>query len=286
MSASSQQTATARFAAAVTRTVTARGTDFAYRAFGRGHGPVLVVLNHWGANLDNFDPRIMDALSEDRRVVALDYRGVGASGGEAPLTVREMADDVIAVIGALDLGVVDLMGFSLGGFLAQEVVLQRPDLIRRVILTGTGPAGGVGIAKVGSVSWPLILRGMLTATDPKTFLFFTRTPNGRNAAKAFLGRLKERSEDRDKPVTLGVFRRQLKAIKAWGKQAPQDLGQIRKPVLIANGDHDIMVPTKNSQDMARRIPGSELHIYPDAGHGGIFQHHAAFAKTARAFLNR
>lgn len=286
MSASSQQTATARFAAAVTRTVTARGADFTYRAFGRGHGPVLVVLNHWGANLDNFDPRIMDALSEDRRVVALDYRGVGASGGEAPLTVREMADDVIAVIGALDLGVVDLMGFSLGGFVAQEVVLQRPDLIRRVILTGTGPAGGVGIAKVGSVSWPLILRGMLTATDPKTFLFFTRTPNRRNAAKAFLGRLKERSEDRDKPVTPGVFRRQLKAIKAWGKQAPQDLGQIRKPVLIANGDHDIMVPTQNSQDMARRIPGSELHIYPDAGHGGIFQHHGAFAKTARAFLNR
>lgn len=286
MSASSQQTATARFAAAVTRTVTARGTDFAYRAFGRGHGPVLVVLNHWGANLDNFDPRIMDALSEDRRVVALDYRGVGASGGEAPLTVREMADDVIAVIGALDLGVVDLMGFSLGGFVAQEVVLQRPDLIRRVILTGTGPAGGVGIAKVRSVSWPLILRGMLTATDPKTFLFFTRTPNGRNAAKAFLGRLKERSEDQDKPVTPGVFRRQLKAIKAWGKQAPQDLGQIRKPVLIANGDHDIMVPTQNSHDMARRIPGSELHLYPDAGHGGIFQHHAAFAKTARTFLNR
>lgn len=286
MSASSQQTATARFAAAVTRTVTARGTDFAYRAFGRGHGPVLIVLNHWGANLDNFDPRVMDAMSEDRRVVALDYRGVGASGGEAPLTVREMADDVIAVIGALDLGVVDLMGFSLGGFVAQEVVLQRSDLIRRVILTGTGPAGGEGIAKVGSVSWPLILRGMLTATDPKTFLFFTRTPNGRIAAEEFLNRLKERAVDRDKPVTPGVFRRQLKAIKAWGKQAPQDLGQIQKPVLIANGDHDIMVPTKNSQDMARRIPGSELHLYPDAGHGGIFQHYAAFAQTARAFLNR
>lgn len=242
-----------RFVNAQTRTIRVGGNDFAYRDVGTGDAPPLVMLNHWGANLDNFDPRIVDGLAAGRRVVTLDYRGVGRSGGDAPLTISEMARDVIDVIRALDLGSVDLLGFSLGGFVAQDVVLREPDLIRKVILTGTGPAGGVGISKVGPVSWPLIIKGLLSFTDPKTYLFFTSTANGRRAAKAFLARLKERTQDRDKPVTPKVFLRQLKAIKAWGLQAPQSLGQIQKPVLVANGDHDIMVPTQNTTDMARRI---------------------------------
>ena len=267
-----------------TRSITAAGVRFAYRRLGSPDGMPIVLLNHWGANLDNFDPRIVDGLAADRPVYALNYRGVGASGGEAPLTVSAMADDIVAIIRALGLKQVDLLGFSLGGFVAQEIALSAPDLVRKLVLAGTGPAGGVGIEKVGAVSWPLIVKGILTFKDPKTYLFFTSTPNGRRAARTFLARLKERKADRDKAVTPRVFLRQLKAITAWGKQPPQNLGAIDKPVLVANGDHDIMVPSENSQDMARRIPGADLVLYSDAGHGGIFQYHDQFLARIRAFL--
>lgn len=260
------------------------GTVFAYRDLGPRTGVPLVLLNHWGAVLDNFDPRIVDGLASRHRVIATDYRGIGASGGTAPVTVDEMARDAIALIHALGFEKVDLLGFSLGGFVAQDIALKAPDLVRRLILTGTGPAGGTGIENVGSVSWPLIIKGMLTFKDPKVYMFFTSTANGRQAAKAFLKRLKERKTNRDKGPTPGAFLRQLKAIKAWGRQTRQDLGSIRAPVLIANGDHDVMVPTENSTDMARRIPNSQLVIYEDAGHGGIFQNHADFVSTALAFL--
>ncbi|MGH7118680.1 MAG: alpha/beta fold hydrolase [Acetobacteraceae bacterium] len=261
-------------------------TTFVYRQLGPATGVPVVALNHWGAVLDNFDPRIVDGLAATRPVIAVDYRGVGASGGKAPLTVAEMAQDAIALIRALGFKEVDLIGFSLGGFVAQDIVLKTPDFVRKVILAGTGPAGGEGIEKVGAVSWPLIIKGMLTFRDPKFYLFFTSTTNGRRAAQAFLDRLRERKADRDKPITMAAFLRQLKAIKAWGTQAPQDLSVIRKPVLVANGDHDIMVPSSNAIDLARRLPNSELAFYEDAGHGGIFQYHEAFVSKALEFLAR
>ena len=270
---------------APTQTIEAAGTHFAYRRLGPLQGVPLVFLNHWGANLDNFDPPIVERLALDRPVYALDYRGIGRSGGKAPLTVATMAGDTIAVLRALELDAVDIIGFSLGGFVAQQILIDAPNLVRRAILAGTGPAGGAGIERVGAVSWPLILKGLATFTDPKTYLFFTSSANGRRAAKAFLARLKARSADRDRPVSLPPFLRQLKAIKAWGQQSPQALETIRKPVLVANGDHDIMVPSQNSKDLARRIPGAEIVLYPDAGHGGIFQYHDRFAERAVAFLD-
>jgi pimeloyl-ACP methyl ester carboxylesterase len=245
------------------------GTTFAYRDLGSRSGVPLILFNHWGAVLDNFDPRIVDGLASKHRVIATDYRGIGASGGTAPVTIDEMARDAIALIRALGFEKVDLLGFSLGGFVAQDIVLKAPGLVRKLILTGTG----------------LIIKGLLTLRDPKFYLFFTPTANGRRAAKAFLERLKERKANRDKGPTPGAFLRQLKAITAWGRQAPQDLGSIRIPVLIANGDNDIMVPTANSTDMARRIPGAQLVIYEDAGHGGIFQNHADFVPKALTFLD-
>lgn len=260
------------------------GTTFTYRDLGPRDGVPLILLNHWGAVLDNFDPRIVDGLASKHRVIATNYRGIGASGGTAPVTIDEMARDAIALIRALGFAKVDLLGFSLGGFVAQDITLKAPDLVRKLILTGTGPAGGKGIEKVGVVSWPLIVKGLLTLRDPKTYLFFTSTANGRRAAKDFLARLKERKTARDKGPSPRAFLRQLKAIKAWGRQAPQDLGRINIPVLIANGDNDIMVPTVNSTDMARRIPGAQLVIYEDAGHGGIFQNHADFVPKALSFL--
>lgn len=269
---------------APTHHVEAAGTRFAYRRLGPDVGVPVVLLNHWGANLDNFDPRIVESLAADRSVYALDYRGIGASGGTAPLSVAEMATDTIATIRALGLTSVDLIGFSLGGFVAQQILFDAPALVRRAILAGTGPAGGTGIERVGPVSWPLIIKGLFTFRDPKFYLFFTPSAAGRHAASEFLARLKERTRDRDKAVSLKPFLRQLKAIKAWGRQAPQPLEAIRTPVLVANGDHDIMVPSENSSDLARRIPGAELVLYADAGHGGIFQYHDAFLAKAKAFL--
>jgi pimeloyl-ACP methyl ester carboxylesterase len=267
------------------RSVDVAGTSLAYRRLGTAAGVPLVMLNHWGAVLDNFDPRIVDGLAATRPVIAVDYRGVGASGGDAPLTIAEMAQDVIGLIRALGLAQVDLLGFSLGGFVAQEVVLKAPDLVRKLILTGTGPAGGQGISEVGRVSGPLIAKAALTFKDPKFYLFFTASKTSRRAASAFLTRLKERQADRDKPITIAAFRRQLTAIHAWGRQAPQDLGAIRNPVLVANGDHDIMVPSRNSVDLAKRLPNAELVLYEDAGHGGIFQYHEALVRKALAFLD-
>lgn len=261
------------------------GKSFAYRDLGPRGGVPIFLLNHWGAVLDNFDPRIVDGLASKRRVIAIDFQGIGNSGGTAPLTIDQMARDTISLIRALGYEKVDLFGFSLGGFVAQDITLKVPDLVRKLILAGTGPAGGVGIDKVGPVSWPLIFKGLLTFRDPKIFLFFTSTPEGRQAAKAFLKRTKERRVGRDKGPTPRAFLRQLKAINAWGRQAPQDLGNINIPVLIANGDNDIMVPTVNSVDMAKRIPGAQLVIYKNAGHGGVFQNHEDFVSKARSFLD-
>ena len=277
---------TTSYARAPNKFVNAAGTRFAYRELGPHSGIPLVLLNHWGAVLDNFDPRIVDGLAQKHRVIAIDYRGIGLSGGIAPVTVDEMARDTIALIRAMGFDRVDLLGFSLGGFVAQDVALEAPGLVRKLILTGTGPAGGHGIDRVGAVSWPLMLKGLLTLRDPKAYLFFTSTTNGQQAASAFLKRLKERKAGRDQGPTPRAFLHQLKAINAWGRQAPQDLASLPMPVLIANGDNDIMVPTALSRDMARRIPQAQLVIYQDAGHGGIFQHHTHFVPTALEFLSQ
>jgi pimeloyl-ACP methyl ester carboxylesterase len=274
------------FVNAANQSIMVDGTAFVYRDLGPKSAVPLILLNHWGAILDDFDPRIVDGLARTRRVIAIDYRGVGGSGGTAPLTVAQMADDVISLIGALEFTSVDLLGFSLGGFVAQDIALKAPALVRRLILTGTGPAGGVGIDKVGAVSWPLMFKASLTLQDPKIHLFFTTTANGRRAATDFLQRLKERRKDRDKRPTPSAFLRQLKAIKAWGKQTPQNLGGLQIPTLVVNGDNDIMVPTVNSIDLANRIAHAQLIIYEDAGHGAIFQNYADFVSKAQAFLDR
>lgn len=262
----------------------AAGASFAYRELGRPEGVPLILLNHWGAVLDDIDPRIADGLARGHHVVAIDYRGIGASGGTAPMTVEAMARDTIAMVRALGFARVDLFGFSLGGFVAQQMALEAPDLVRKLVLAGTGPAGGHGIDRVGAVSWPRMLKGLLTLRHPKTYLFFTATPTGRAAAGAFLARLKERRRDRDRGASPRALLRQLAAIKAWGRREPHDLALLRQPVLIVNGDADAMVPTVLSRDMARRIPHARLIVYPDAGHGSMFQYHDDFVAKALAFL--
>ncbi|PWN89729.1 alpha/beta hydrolase fold protein [Acaromyces ingoldii] len=259
------------------------GVAYAYRDLGSRMGVPLVLFNHWGAVLDDYDPAIVDALARSRRVIATNYRGVGASGGQVRASVEEMARDAIDLIRALGFDSVDLFGFSLGGMVAQDIALRAPELVRRLILVGTGPAGGKGIGKFGAVPW-ILVRGFLTMQDPKHHLFFPNTPDGQREAKDFVARIKERTVDRDQGPRISSYYRQLQAITAWGQRAPQDLGRIKIPVLITNGDNDIMVPTENSVDMAHRIPQAQLVIYENAGHGGHFQCHEDFVATVLPFL--
>ncbi|WP_414718829.1 alpha/beta fold hydrolase [Undibacterium sp.] len=270
-----------------TQTITTNGVNFAYRELGKSNGGTPVVfLVHLAAVLDNWDPRIVDGIAAKHHVVIFDNRGTGASSGSPSNSMEQMADDAITFIKAKGFERVDLFGFSMGGMIAQEIVLKEPLLVRKMILAGTGPAGGEGISTVAGVANYDLLRGFFTGQDPKQFLFFTRTPNGIEAGKAFLARLKERSENRDKEITVTAYVAQLQALSAWGKKKPADLSVVRQPVLVVNGDNDRMVPTKNSYELARRFPNSELIIYPDAGHGGVFQFHADFVLKALEFLKR
>ncbi len=269
---------------APTQTIHAGGVQFAYRELGPSTGVPVVFLTHLAAVLDNWDPRVVDGIAAKRRVIAFDNRGVGASSGSTPTTIEEMASDAVTFIRALGFEQVDLFGFSMGGMIAQVIAHEEPQLVRKMIIAGTGPAGGEGIEKVTRISYLDTARGLLTRRDPKEFLFFTRTPNGRGAAKEFLARLEERTEDRDKAISVRSFRAQLKAIHRWGQQQPTDLARIHQPVLVMNGDNDRMVPTKNTVDLHRRLPNSQLVIYPDAGHGGLFQFHEDFVKRALEFL--
>ncbi len=269
---------------ASTQTINAGGVQFAYRQLGPSRGVPVVFLTHLAAVLDNWDPRVVDGIAARHRVITFDNRGVGASSGSTPTTIEQMASDAVTFIRALGFDQVDLFGFSMGGMIAQVIAQQQPRLVRKMVLAGTGPAGGDGIDKVTRISYLDTARGLLTRRDPKEFLFFTRTPNGRGAAKEFLARLEERTNDRDKAISVRSFRAQLKAIHRWGQQAPADLSGIQQPVLVMNGESDKMVPTKNTVDLDRRLSNSQLVIYPDAGHGGVFQFHEDFVRRALEFL--
>ncbi len=269
---------------APTQTLNAGGVEFAYRQLGPTSGVPVIFLTHLAAVLDNWDPRVVDGIAAEHRVITFDNRGVGASSGSTPKTIEEMASDAVTFIRALGFDQVDLFGFSMGGMIAQVIAQQQPQLVRKMIIAGTGPAGGEGIDKVTRISYLDTARGLLTRQDPKQFLFFTRTPNGRRAGKEFLARLEERTGDRDKAISVRSFRAQLKAIHRWGLMKPADLASIRQPVLVVNGESDKMVPTKNTIDLDQRLPNSQLVIYPDAGHGGVFQFHADFVKRALEFL--
>jgi pimeloyl-ACP methyl ester carboxylesterase len=279
-----QPTTRAGFVDTPNLTIQVGGTSFAYRDLGPRDGVPLILFHHLTAVLDNWDPRVIDGLAAGKRVIALDNRGIGASEGTVPDTIEAMADDGIAFIRALGFAEVDLLGLSMGGFVTQVIALKQPRLVRRMILAGTGPAGGTGIDKVTRVTLYDMLRAALNLKDPKPYLFFTRSARGRQAAAEFLARLKERTEDRDQPISVAAFRRQLKAVHRWGLQPPADLSQIGQPVLVVNGDSDRMVPTSNSVDMAKRLPNSELVLYEDSGHMAIFQHHADFVRRALHFL--
>jgi pimeloyl-ACP methyl ester carboxylesterase len=269
-----------------TRTVNVAGTPFAYRELGPKGGVPLVFLHHLTAVLDDWDPRVIDGLAAKRHVITFDNRGVGSTGGKVPHTIAAMAEDAVAFIRALGHGHVDLLGFSLGGGVAQEVALNHPDLVRRLILAGTGFRGGGGLTKMPLIVGSAYTKAALTRVDPRHFLFFNRNAVGKRAAKDYIARLQERATDRDKPISHQARIAQLIAIREAGLGEPRDLSRITQPTFVANGDNDIMVASSQSHTLAERIPNAELIIYPDSGHGGVFQYHHEFVPAVLAFLER
>jgi pimeloyl-ACP methyl ester carboxylesterase len=270
---------------APTKTVEVKGTSFAYREVGPTTGVPLVFLHHFTAVLDDWDPAVVDGIAAERRVILVDLRGVGASEGSTPDSVEAMAADAIAFLDALGLSTVDLLGYSLGGMVAQLIVQQRPDLVRRVILAGTAPAGDQGPAATGAILQAALDKASAQGKHPKHFLVFSPTATSQAAADAFLARLNERTQDRDAPVSNETIGAQITALAKWEQgSSPAGLTNVDKPVLVVNGDDDTMLPTISSFHLAELLPDAQLSVYPDAGHGGIFQHHDLFVTQALDFL--
>jgi pimeloyl-ACP methyl ester carboxylesterase len=268
----------------------ANGVDYAYRDEAAGGAPSgdvpLVLLQHFRGNLDNWDPALIDALASDRRVVTFDNAGVGGSTGTTPDTIEQMARDAIAFLTATNIGQADLLGFSIGSFVAQEIALMRPALVRRLILASSAPQGAAGMhgwapGVIGAVGSP--------QPSPEGYLsvFFAPSATSQQAGSEALQRMYARTEERDRATTWPTRQAQYDAVCAWGipnHAQLQRLSAIDQPVLVANGDSDPMILPRYSHLLAGLIPRAQVKIYPDAAHGFLFQHHAEFAADVDAFL--
>ncbi len=265
----------------------ANGIDYAYRDTAGGEGAVpLVLLQHFRGNLDNWDPALIDALARTRRVVTFDNAGVGGSTGTTSDTIEQMGRDAIAFLAAMGFSEADLLGFSIGSFVAQQIALTRPAIVRRLVLASSAPQGAAGMhgwapEVIGAIGTP--------QTSPQAYLevFFTRSASSRQAGTEALRRIYARTEDRDKATTWATREAQYDAVCTWGvpdHAVLQRLSAIDMPVLVANGDSDRMIRPRYSYLLAGLMPHVQLKIYPDSAHGFLFQHHAEFAADVEAFL--
>ena len=274
---------------APTQFLEADGIRFAYRRFGNPVGAPTVLLQHFMGNLENYDPAITDALAMGREVILTDNAGVGLSTGSAPETVNGMALDAAALIDALRLEQVDLYGFSMGGYVAQQITIDRPELVRRLILVGTGPRGGEGMAQLAPETAPLFA----TIYDPQDLMwlpiFFSPSDASQAAGRHYLERIRARTEDRDVPVSTATVAAHSRAAREWGAAAPGSydyLSGISQPTLVINGSNDIVVPTVNSYILQQNLPNAELILFPDSNHGSHFQFTGRFNRYVTDFLDR
>lgn len=270
---------------APTQLVDTGGARFAHRRLGPLSGVPLVMLQHFRGNMDNWDPAVVDGFAADRPVILLDNRGIGRSSGATPETVADMASDVMGFVEALGLTRVDVLGFSLGGMIAQQILFVRPALIRRAILVGTGGPGAAGMFRpevtAASTEIPSDAHSLLS-------LFFQPGPASQAAGTRYLRRMLLR-QDREPVTTRQTIRAQLAAIRAWGEANGEvfaRLGRVEQPVLVVNGTHDIMIPSFNAYALSQQIPDAQLILYPDAGHGSLFQYPEWFVHDASRFLER
>ena len=282
-------TATASNTAAPTQYVTVGDNRYAYRQFGSGSGVPLLFLQHFTGTLDNWDPAVTDSLARGRSVILFENAGIGRSSGRVPSTVAGMADHAMKFLNALGLTWVDVLGFSLGGMVAQVMALKRPALLGRIILTGTGPEGGVGVAMDRPELLKIFVDQKMPMSEKLLKLFFETTETSQSAGRQFVQRLARRTEEKDTPTTAEAAGAQLAAMAAWAKSGGEpyaDLKKITQPVLVTNGNNDIMIPTVNSFTLSTHLPNAQLIIYPDSGHGSLFQHAGAFTSHVSEFLNR
>jgi pimeloyl-ACP methyl ester carboxylesterase len=266
----------------------ANGIDYAYRDTGPGAsgGVPLILFQHFRGNLDGWDPALIDALASARRVITFDNAGVAGSTGSTPNTVEQMAHDAIAFIAAMDFGQADLLGFSIGSFVAQQVALTRPAIVRRLVLASAAPQGAAGMhgwapEVIGAIGTP--------ETSPEEYLgvFFARSSSSLQAGQEAMRRMYARTEDRDAATTWATREAQYDAVCTWGipdHALLQRLSCLQMPVFVANGDSDPMILPHYSYLLAGLIPQASVKIYPDAAHGFLFQHHAEFAADVDAFL--
>ena len=262
------------------------GVDYAYRDTGGGGAP-LVLLQHFRGNLDSWDPALIDPLASARQVIAFDNAGVGGSTGTTPDTVEQMARDAIAFLAAMDLGQVDLLGFSIGSFVAQEITLRRPAIVRRLVLASAAPQGAAGMH-----GWaPDVIGAIGTSeTSPEEYLgvFFARSSSSLQAGQEAMQRMYARTEDRDAATNWATRQAQYDAVCTWGipdHALLQRLSCLQLPVFVANGDSDPMILPHYSYLLAGLIPQARVKIYPDSAHGFLFQHHAEFAADVETFLS-
>ena len=266
----------------------ANGIDYAYRDTGGGEGGVpLVLLQHFRGNLDNWDPALINALASARRVITFDSTGVGGSTGTTPDTIEQMAHDAIAFITAMDFGQVDVLGFSIGSFVAQQIALARPAIVRRLVLASSAPQGAAGMhgwapEVIGAIGTPQ------TSPDQYLGVFFTASASSRQAGQQALQRMYARTQDRDTATTWATRQAQYDAVCTWGipdHALLQRLSCLQMPAFVANGDSDPMILPHYSYLLAGLIPQARVKIYPDSAHGFLFQHHAQFAADVEAFLS-
>ena len=262
------------------------GKRVAYREAGIGNSETpLVMLTHLAATLDEWDPKLIDLLAKEHHVVIMDLPGVGASEGTVAPTIPAMAQQAIAIIRALGHSKVNLLGLSMGGMIAQEIVRAENPLVERLILAGTGHRGGKEIDKVTGKTLRFMVKAAIHRADPKRFIFYNHDEHGAQAAASVLNRMAQRKTPHaDTKMRVSQFVLQLRAIKRWGTESDNDLTYISQPTLIVNGDNDLQVPTENSRIMHDRISNSRLIIYPNSGHGAIFQNADAFTTEVANFL--
>jgi pimeloyl-ACP methyl ester carboxylesterase len=264
----------------------ANGTTYAYRRFGRAGTVPVVFFQHFRGNLDNWDPALVDDIAAEREVILLDASGIGLSTGTVPRSFQEFGRDALAFVDALGLTEVDLFGFSIGGFVAQEVALQRPHLVRRMILAATGPQGGREMHGWIDEARAHAMKDVQGPEDV-LYLFFSPSQESQNKGKEFVERIFTRTEGRDTTPDLAARDAQAAAIIEWGISDVAKLARLANipaPTLVANGDNDIMVPTVNSYLLAGHLPNAKLSIYPEANHGFLFQYPHEFAGEVNAFL--
>jgi pimeloyl-ACP methyl ester carboxylesterase len=272
---------------APTQFVVANGVRYAYRRFGADTGTPLVFLQHFRGGMDHWDPAVTDGLAANRPVVLFDNTGVAASSGETPDTVEAQADDAAAFIRALGLTRVDLLGFSIGGYVAQALTLRHRELVRRLVLVGTKPRAGDDRDRHPDVNSVATRNEVLTLEDFR-FLFFEPTQTSQDAGERFWERRHQRTIDVDPPTSKQTMQAQTAAIVDWKQphgEPVAELKTITQPTLVVNGRRDVMVPTINSYHLAQHIPGAQLIVYPDSGHASLFQYPELFVSHVRLFLD-